>query len=155
VAGLSLVGELLRPYVDSATSAIGSNVVNTIVQHAFALIVFAVVALLLYRFVPARGIRSRDAVAGAVVTALLLLGISLLSGWIYTKATRLSLVYGSLTAALVFLYSVYLYACALLFGAEFAAGWSRPPAESTEPFLTTLRRIAIGLFVNRERPPGR
>jgi membrane protein len=155
VAGLSLVGELIRPYVDNATSAIGSNVVNTVVQHAFALIVFAVVSLLLYRFVPARGIRSRDAVAGAVVTALLLLGISLLSGWIYTRTTRLSLVYGSLTAALVFLYSVYLYACALLFGAEFAAAWSRPPAESQEPFLTTLKRIAVGLFVHRDRPPGR
>jgi membrane protein len=152
VAGLSLVGELIRPYVDNATSAIGSNVVNTVVQHAFALIVFAVVALLLYRFVPARGIRTRDAVAGAVVTALLLLGISLLSGWIYTRTTRLSLVYGSLTAALVFLYSVYLYACALLFGAEFAAAWSRPPPESQEPFLTTLRRIAVGLFVHRDRP---
>jgi membrane protein len=155
VASLSLLGELIRPYVDGATAAIGSNVVNTVIQHAFALIVFAVVALLLYRFVPARGIRSRDAVAGAVVTALLLLGISLLSGWIYTKTTRLTLVYGSLTAALVFLYSVYLYACALLFGAEVAAAWSRPPAETPEPFLTTVKRVVVGLFVQRARPPGR
>src|SRR5262249_21496896 len=143
---------LIRPYVDDATSGAGSGIVTTIVQHVVALAVFAVVALLLYRFVPARGIRSRDAIAGAVVTAFLLLGISLLSGWIYTKTTRLSLVYGSLPAALVFLYSVYLYASALLFGAEFAAAWSRPPPETSEPFLTTVKRIAVGLFVQRDRP---
>jgi len=152
VASLSLLGELIRPSIDNATSALGSGVVNTIIQHAFALVVFSVVALLLYRFVPSRGIRGGDALAGAIVTALLLLGISLLSGWIYTKTTRLSLVYGSLTAALVFLYSVYLYACALLFGAEFAAAWARPPAASPEPFLTTVKRIAVGLFVHRDRP---
>jgi len=152
VAGVSLLGELLRPLVDDATSGIVSGAVNALIQHAFALVVFTVVALLLYRFVPARGLRISDAVAGAVVTALLLVGISALSGWIYSKATQLTLVYGSLTAALVFLYSVYLYACALLFGAEFAAAWARPPAESTEPFSKTVRRILVGLFVRRDRP---
>src|SRR5262249_24886223 len=62
VASLSLLGELVRPYFDDATSGMGSRIVNTVIQHAFALFVFAVVALLLYRFVPARRIRTRDAV---------------------------------------------------------------------------------------------
>jgi len=154
VAGLSLLGELIRPSINDATSWLGSGVVDTVIQHAVALALFMLVALLLYRFVPARGIRSRHAVAGAVVTAVLLLGISLLSSWIYTKTTRLSLVYGSLTAALVFLYSVYLYACAVLFGAEVAAAWARPQVESTEPFVAQVKRIALGLFVSRERPPA-
>ena len=152
VASLSLLGELIRPSIDHATSALGSGVVDAVIQHAVAIVVFTIVALLLYRFVPSRGIRARDAVAGAIVTAVLLLAISLLAGWIYTKTTQLSLVYGSLTAALVFLYSVYLYACALLFGAEVAAAWSRPPADSPEPFLTQLKRTAVGLFVHRDRP---
>jgi membrane protein len=80
-----------------------------------------VVVLLLYRFVPARGLRIRDGLAGAIVTALLFLLISLATGWISERTAKLSVVYGSLTAALVFLYSVYLYSSALLLGAEVAA----------------------------------
>ncbi len=151
VAGLSILGELIRPAIDRATSALGSGVGDTIVQHVVALALFSVVALLLYRFVPARRLRFVDAVAGAIVTALLLLAISLASGWIYTRTTRLSLVYGSLTAALVFLYSIYLYACAVLFGAEFAVAWGRPPSPTSEPFVAQVRRIAKSLFV-REKP---
>ncbi len=149
VAGLSILGELIRPAIDRATSALGSGVGDTIVQHVVALALFSVVALLLYRFVPARRLRFVDAVA--IVTALLLLAISLASGWIYTRTTRLSLVYGSLTAALVFLYSIYLYACAVLFGAEFAVAWGRPPSPTSEPFVAQVRRIAKSLFV-REKP---
>ena len=108
-----------------------------------------VVVLLLYRFVPARGIRIRDGLAGAILTAVLLLVISLASGWIYEKTTSLSVVYGSLTSALVFLYSVYLYACAVLLGAEAAAAWTRPPIMDGEPLLTQLRRGVLGLFVKQ------
>ena len=56
---------------------------------------------------------------------------------------------GSLTAALVFLYSFYLYGSALLLGAEVAAAWSRPPAETGEagPVLAQLKRVGLGLFV--------
>jgi YihY family inner membrane protein len=153
VAGLTFLGELLRPRIDDATSALGSGVVAAVIQHAIALVVFAIVALLLYRFVPARHIRVADAVAGAVVTAVLLVAISLASGWIYSKTTRLSLVYGSLTAALVFLYSVYLYACAVLLGAEVASAWSRPPSPNPEPFRRQLWGVVRGLFVSRERDP--
>ncbi|MFL5944257.1 MAG: YihY/virulence factor BrkB family protein [Gaiellaceae bacterium] len=94
------------------------------------------VVLLLYRFVPARGLRIRDAVVGATVTALLLQAISLAAALIYAKTSNLSVIYGSLTAALFFVYSTYLYASALLFGAEVAALWSQPRAAST----TALRR---------------
>ena len=65
-----------------------------------------VVVLLLYRFVPARRLRFADALAGAIFTALLLLAISLGSGWLYGRTSNLSVVYGSLTAASsLFLYS--------------------------------------------------
>jgi membrane protein len=80
-----------------------------------------VVVLLLYRFVPARGLRIRDGVVGAILTALLFLLIWLAAGLIHDETTRLSAVYGSLTAAVVFLYSMYLYSSALLLGAEVAA----------------------------------
>jgi len=120
--------------------------------HAASFVITIVVVLLLYRFVPARGLRFRDGLIGAIVTALLFRLIALASGWIYVRTTRLSVVYGSLTAALVFLYSMYLYASALLFGAETAAAWSRPPGPPGEPFLTQVKRGVLGLFV-RERAP--
>ena len=111
-----------------------------------------VVILLLYRFVPARRIRFTEAVAGALVTAVVLLGISLASGWLYAKAARLSVIYGSLTVALVFLYSVYLYACAVLFGAEVAAAWARPPAADPEPVSRQIKHAIKSLFVHDDEP---
>jgi len=91
--------------------------------------------------------------AGSFVTALLFLAISAASAFIYEKTTRLSVIYGSITVALVFLYSVYLYASALLFGAGVAAAWSRPPQGPGGPLLVQVRRAIVGLFVHREQPP--
>jgi membrane protein len=93
-----------------------------------------------------------DDLAGAIVTALLLQLISLASGFIYEKMTRLSVVYGSLTTALVFLYSVYLYASALLFGAEVAAAWSRPQT-AHEPIGIQVRDAVRRIFVSQKRSP--
>jgi hypothetical protein len=93
--------------------------------------------------------RIRERLVGAIVTALLLLAISLAAGLIYERTTSLSVVYGSLTAALVFLYSMYLYSSALLLGAEVAAAWARPPTGNGEPILTRVKRGVLGLFVKQ------
>jgi membrane protein len=108
------------------------------------------VAMLLYRFVPAGRLRRSDALAGAVTTSVLLLAISLASSRVYEGVTRLSVVYGSLTAVFVFLYSVYLYASALLFGGEVAAAWSVPPTPGGDPWRVQLRRAVRGLFRSNE-----
>jgi membrane protein len=150
VAGLSVLGEVIRRGIDRVTSGAGGGLAETALQHGVPLLLSTIVVLLLYRFVPARRIRFKEAVAGAFVTALLLLAISLASGWIFEKTARLSVVYGSLTAALVFLYSVYLYACAVLFGAEVASAWSKPHAETTEPVLAQVKGAVTGLFVHRD-----
>jgi uncharacterized BrkB/YihY/UPF0761 family membrane protein len=77
----------------------------------------------------------------------MLLAVSFASGRIYDNVTRLSVVYGSLTSALVFLYSVYLYASALLFGAQVAAAWSRPPDPGGgERLRVRTRRAVRGLY---------
>src|SRR6185503_10645797 len=122
--------------------------------HVASFALSIVVVLLLYRFVPARGLRFRDGLVGAIVTALLLRLISLASGWVYERTTRLSVVYGSLTAALVFLYSMYLYSSALLLGAEVASAWSRPQSTHGERILTQLKRGLRGLFVKEKAPPA-
>ena len=124
----------------------------TVGLRGASFVLSTVVVLLLYRFVPARGLRVRDGVVGAIVTALLLQLISLASAWIYEKTTELSVIYGSLTAVLVFLYSLYLFASALLLGAEVAAAWCRPHTESGEggPILTQLKRAGRGLFARQK-----
>jgi membrane protein len=155
-AGITVLGNFVQRGSGSLGQLVGlgaGTLASGLVRAAsFALAI--VVVLLLYRFVPARGLRIRDGLAGAIVTALLLLLISFASGWIYQKTTRLSIVYGSLTAALVFLYSVYLYSSALLLGAEVAAAWSRPQAADGEPILTQVRRGVLGLFVRQEQAPA-
>jgi uncharacterized BrkB/YihY/UPF0761 family membrane protein len=104
--------------------------------------------------VPPRGRRFRDGLAGAILTALLLRLISLASGWIYERTTKLSAIYGSLTSALVFLYAMYLYSSALLLGAEVAATWSRPTRANGGPILTQLRRGLLALFVRQKVSPA-
>lgn len=109
------------------------------------------VVLMLYRFVPARGLRVRDAVVGATVTALLLQAISLAAALIYAKTNKLSVIYGSLTAALFFVYSTYVYSSALLFGAEVAALWSQPRPASTQALRRRATTVALKLALKEAR----
>jgi membrane protein len=137
---------------------IGGGLVEQGIAGGVLLLVTVGVVLLLYRCVPARRLRTGDALAGAIVTAALLLAISLLLSVILRRTQSLGNIYGSLTAALIFLYSVYLYASALLLGAEFAAAWSRPPELPAGPLSRQLRRVVLGLFVHQDppaRPPAR
>jgi YihY family inner membrane protein len=152
--GITLLGSLVQKASGKVGEVfgLGAGTLAGGLIHAASFVITIVVVLLLYRFVPARGLRFRDGLVGAIVTALLFRLIALASGWIYVRTTRLSVVYGSLTAALVFLYSMYLYGSALLFGAETAAAWSRPPGPPGEPLLTQMKRGVMGLFV-RERVP--
>jgi membrane protein len=149
--GITLLGDLVQRASGSLGEAIGlgAGTLSTALLHGARFFLSIVVVLLLYRFVPARGLRIRDGLAGAIVTAILFLLISLASGWISERTTKLSVVYGSLTAALVFLYSMYLYSSALLLGAEVAAAWSRPETKDGEPIRTQLRRGVLGLFVRQ------
>lgn len=130
----------------ASDTGLRGTLVGTWIPRPAALAALVLIVMLLYRFVPSRRMRLSDALAGAIITALLLLAISFASGRIYDGVTRLSVVYGSLTTALVFLYSVYLYASALLFGGEVAAAWSAPADADDEPLSVKLRRALRGLF---------
>ena len=152
---LSVISQVVGRLATDLAGAVGleGGLVETLARSGIPVGVSFVVVILLYRFVPAGKLRFRDAVAGAFVTAVLLLAISAASAYIFEKTTRLSVIYGSITVALVFLYSVYLYASALLFGAEVAAAWSRPPQEGPgEPVVVQVKRAVLGMFVH-QRPP--
>jgi membrane protein len=142
--GVTLLGNLLLRASGSVGDLTGSGgILSTGLLGVATFALSILVVLLLYRFVPARGLRVRDGLIGAILTAVLFELISLASGWIYGTTTNLSVVYGSLTAALVFLYSTYLYASALRLGAEVAAAWARPLSTDGEPLLTQLRRAVL------------
>src|SRR5262245_47769055 len=85
--GITLLGNLLQKASGSLSGLTGS-----VLLHGATFLLSIVVVLLLYRFVPARGIRIHDGLAGAILTAILLLLISLASSWIYNKTTQLSVV---------------------------------------------------------------
>jgi membrane protein len=132
--GIGLVTDLSNELVEQLSQALGFEVgwEGRGIALALPFLLWIVTSLLLYRFVPAAGLRLRDALAGAVVTAVILLALSLASDLVYSKTTDWSVIYGSLTTLLVFLYSVYLYSGALLFGAAVAAEWSLPQSSPSQ-----------------------
>ena len=126
---------------------IEGDIVEKTVALGVPFVLWVVTSLLLYRFVPAAALRLQDALAGAVVTAVILLAVSVASDLVYAKTTDWSLIFGSLTSMLVFLYSVYLYAAALLVVAAVAAEWSLPHEASDKPLRARARQRIRGLFV--------
>jgi membrane protein len=141
---ITVLGDLLRGVLGDRIGNVAH--IDTFVggiSRAAAIVVSIGVVLLLYRFVPARGLRVRDGWVGAIVTAVLLQLISLASGWITVKTSKLSFIYGSLTVALFFVYSIYLYSSALLFGAEVASMWAHPEAAPVKPLKRRLTVAAL------------
>ncbi len=153
---VTVAAQVVTRLVGGAAEAVGleGGLLTELARVGIPLVAATVVVMLLYRFVPARRLRLGDAVVGGVVTGLFLLAISAASAFVYDKVAGLSAIYGSITALLVFLYSVYLYASALLFGAELAAAWSAPPGTGPAvPIRQQVRDAVLGLFVRRTPPP--
>jgi membrane protein len=157
VIGVSIASQVVTRLATELSSKVGleGGAIDVAVRTGVPLLLILAVVILLYRFVPAHRMRFRDTIAGALMATVLLLAISAASAYIYDKTARLSVIYGSITVALVFLYSVYLYASALLFGAEVAAAWSRPPQGPGDPIVVQVKRAVLGLFVKPPEPDER
>jgi membrane protein len=149
---IGLVTQVVDTLVAGLAGDLGveGTVVKAVVSKLLPVLLWTGTLLLVYRVVPAKRPRRTEAFAGAVVAATLLLAISLAAGYIYSHATKWSFIYGSLTSVFVFLYSVYLFASATLFGAAFATEWSRPHPPDAEPLLDKARRRIRGLFHRTE-----
>lgn len=132
--GVGMVTQFVDSLVAGLAGAVGlqGSVATAVVSKLLPLLVWTGTLLLIFRVVPSKRPRFPDAIAGAVVTAAMLLVISLAAGFVYSHATKWSFIYGSLTSVFVFLYSVYLFASALLFGAAVAAEWSQPHSPGPE-----------------------
>jgi membrane protein len=140
--------------LDRVTGRIGvpGQPPGVLLRDGFELFVIGVMVLLLYRFVPARRLGPRSAVAGAAFTAAATWGAARLLAQLF-DFTRYNVIYGSLAGVMTFLFFVYVVALILLLGAEFAYAWSLPPGEPGPPLRTKLLGFLRGLFVQSEPEP--
>ncbi len=149
VIGVSAVSAFFSRAVDrlgieSVTSSAWVPVRDTV-----QIVLVAVMTLLLYRVVPARKLRRRFALAGAILTSIGIWGASKLLA-VLLDFSRYNVIYGSLAGVMTFLLFVYVVALLLLLGAEFAYAWSQPPGPPGPPLRSRIASFFRGLFVYRD-----
>jgi membrane protein len=154
VVGLSAFAAFFSRIVDRVSDALGIAPPSDIfVQDGLQLLLVGVMALLLYRFVPARKLRNRGAVAGAVLTAVGTWGATKVLAVVFADFSRYNLIYGSLAGVMTFLLYVYVVALILLLGAEFAYAWSQPPGPPGPPARARVGGFLRGLWVHPDERP--
>jgi membrane protein len=149
VIGLSAVSAFFSRAVDrlGIESVTSSSWVP--VRDSVQIVLVALMTLLLYRVVPARKLRRRFALAGAVLTSIGIWGASKLLA-VLLDFSRYNVIYGSLAGVMTFLLFVYVVALLLLLGAEFAYAWSQPPGPPGPPLRSQVASILRGLFAYRD-----
>jgi membrane protein len=151
IVGLSAFGAFFSELVDRFTKWAGVETPSgLLLRDGVQLVAIAITVLLLYRFVPARRIRRRGAIAGAVLTAVGIWGSTKVLAIVFSDFSRYNLIYGSLAGVMTFLFFVYVVAWILLLGAEFAYAWSQPPGPPGPPIRTRVIGVVRGLFVHHE-----
>ena len=151
IVGLSAFGAFFSKLVERFTD--WANIANPsgfLIDDVIQLVAIGITVLLLYRFVPARKIRRRGAIAGAVLTAVGIWGSTKVLAIVFADFSRYNLIYGSLAGVTTFLFFVYVVAWILLLGAEFAYAWSQPPGPPGPPLRAQLVGVVTGLFIHRE-----
>jgi membrane protein len=158
VIALSAFLAFFRGWIDRFADWLGVDAyVTFLFNEGFQLVLIAVLALGLYRFVPARKLRTRGALAGAVLTSVLAWGATKVLAILFADFSRYNLIYGSLAGVMTFLFYVYVVALIFLLGAEFAYAWSQGPGPEGPPVRARLIGFVRGLFVHPtiERPAER
>jgi membrane protein len=149
VVGLSAILGFFRGPIDDVADRLGIDAyVSFLFQDGVQLVLVALLALGLYRFVPARRLRTRGALAGAILTSVLTWGATKALAILFADFSRYNLIYGSLAGVMTFLFYVYVVALIFLLGAEFAYAWSQPPGPPEPPIRTRLVGFLRGLFVH-------
>jgi membrane protein len=157
IVGISAFGAFFSKLVDRFTEWAGiATPSGILLRDGLQLLAIAVTVLLLYRFVPARKIRRRGALAGAILTAVGVWGSTKVLAIVFADFSRYNVIYGSLAGVMTFLFFVYVVAWILLLGAEFAYAWSQPPGPPGPPLRAQLVGVVTGLFIHREEeePPA-
>jgi len=162
--GLNLSGVLRSLLADSILSGLEKSM--PVLLGLFpSLFIFAALFLMI-RFIPAGRVRSRSALLGAAVGAVLWeIARRIFFLWV-TYVIRLSIVYGSLAAVPIFLIWLYVAWAIVLAALEIAyvhqhghKGWSGKRREEMSPAETILfgmemYLVIAGRFLNGEPPPS-
>jgi membrane protein len=151
IVGLSAFGAFFSKVADRFTKWAGVEAPSgLLLRDGIQLVAIAVTVLLLYRFVPARRLRRRGAIAGAILTAVGIWGTTKVLALIFQDFSRYNAIYGSLAGVMTFLFFVYVVAWILLLGAEFAYAWSQPPGPPGPPIRARVIGVVRGLFVHHD-----
>jgi len=160
IVALSAFAAFFSRVVDRGAENVGINAhpSGVFLRDVFQLGIFFVMALLLYRFVPARKLRIRDALAGAILAALLAWTATKILTIIFGNFSRYNAIYLSLAGVMTFLFFVYVVALVLLLGAEFGYAWSQPEGPPGPPLRRQLLNLLRSLFIappdESERQPA-
>jgi membrane protein len=151
VIGLTAVLGFFQGLIDDAVDGLGIDAyVTFLFQDGLQLVLIALLALGLYRFVPARKLRTRGALAGAILTSVLTWGATKVLALLFADFSRYNLIYGSLAGVMTFLFYVYVVALIFLLGAEFAYAWSQGPGPPGPPVGARIWGFFRGLFVHHD-----
>src|SRR5262245_7586647 len=151
IVGLSAIGAFFSELVDRFSEWAGvATPPGLLLRDGLQMVVIAVTVLLLYRVVPARKIRRRGAVAGAILPAVGVWGATKVLAIVFSDFSRYNVIYGSLAGVTTFLFFVYVVAWILLLGAEFAYAWSQPAGPPGPPIRVQIIGAVRGLFVHHD-----
>jgi membrane protein len=153
VALSAILGFFAKPIEDFVDWLGIGGIVSFLVRDGVQIAIVAVLSLGLYRFVPARKLRTRGAIAGAVLTTVLTWGATRVLAILFADFSRYNLIYGSLAGVMTFLFYVYVVALIILLGAEFAYAWSQGPGPPGPPLRTRVVGFFLGLFTHPEAKP--
>ncbi|HET8758198.1 MAG TPA: YihY/virulence factor BrkB family protein [Solirubrobacteraceae bacterium] len=146
------VGLLAGASVALSVAARLSVEVSAWASQVAPFVLATVVFTLLYRFVPARRVRWRQCVPGALLASLGYEAIKRGFAFYLDEFATYGAVYGSIAAVIAFMFFVFLAASAFIAGAELAAAWPRvdgapdPGGDDRSPRerLRALVRAATG-----------
>lgn len=116
--GLTAVIEYLRRVSSPLFPALTGRLLGIALSYLVPFLVMLMICFLIYHLVPNRRVSLRAALLGAVFTGLLWEAAKHLFTWYVTAFKSYSLLYGSLSAAVVLLAWTYYSAAVLLLGAE-------------------------------------
>ncbi len=95
------------------------KIAGLLIGYIIPFVLMFLVVAIMYQFLPIRKVQLRNALTGAIFTAVLLEAAKHLFTFYVVRITRLGTIYGPLSAFVFFLLWLYYSSCIFLIGAEF------------------------------------